>query len=480
MSKGTEDAVCSVPMVSRAGNAALSRWVFLRHLRQHRRENALICLVLVLGLVFYTVYGTWSHQVSAPAGVQVARFNLLADAVIYVPNWAERGLAPEISLPEVLSDRRLAKAFFGHPLQRIIPSVLRPQYVRPIEELIYVSEALVMSKGGTVKAWGVPGPSDLSGLQNSLVVSSGRWLEGGTELMVSDWLLTVYSAQLGDLLSFRYIRGAELKERQTEGVIVGVYSATHDMMPQVIMSETHLQQLTGFTEPNTVLVWERPLPRHEAILPVPGQQVSEFSLPQFRDMLGEGLAPTRMPTLGELRPGTYHRLTQDVQDVLPYGLMIDDTIRYRGAGDPALGQLYSNSVIKLAPITGLIFLSLTISLTVMMSIIVIDNRRTLGVYRVLGVSPSQLRVLYVGQVTVLGLGATVAGVAIFFLLRPLLRQVLGYDLVFDPGVIGIWFVALAFMAWWSSHVAVALFQSTDIDGLLKGRLDFDWWSIIRI
>ncbi len=454
-------------------------WVFWRHFWQHRRENLFVLLILTLGFLFYIVYGAWTTAVSSPAAVEIEPPIIPADVMVRVPAWTEQVAAPNMDPMRLFEPARLQDAMHNHPLVEVIGPIYRPkEFPSPVRAVVPALSVPVMTPGGTTEIWGVEDWAEP--LEKSLELQQGRWPGAAGEIAVHIGFAQRTGVGPGSELSLLFIPSDELVEEKRHVTVVGVYGGEFDLLPELMAPLVDVQELTHLSRPNLVLAWSQPVPDHIVETGPPQNETRRYPMPQLEDLLGQGLRGVRLPTIGWLPPGDLHPVAQEAQFLLPFGLMVDDQIYINGSTATGVLPLYTGIAVRVSPITLLIFLSEGIALTVVLALVVVDRQRLLGTYRVLGLSGGQLRRLYFLQVVGVGLVATVLGVALFWAVRAPLQSALGMEPELAPLTIGLWLLAVLTFALWSGHVAGSLYETTDIDSLLRANFAFDWWSIVRL
>ena len=466
-------------MVTTKGSSkrTLSLWALRRHLWEHRRENLFILAILAMGFLFYAVYSSWAGQMGMPEGVTMETLALPADMVLEVPQWTT-GTGPPYNPAALLEQGHLHDQFRRDRLYQIMPRRLRPRFENPVTGLLAVASSLARTSGGTVEVWGVE--QGWSSIEGAFPLASGRWPESISEVAVHASFLDKTGLEVGDKMTLLFPVSRAVTHWQTHPVIVGAYEGDYHVMPQaVIVGGETLRSSTGY-KPNLYLVWAKDLP-DIITYDRAGNVDLVYRQPQLADMVDGGLPPTRLPIVGVLPENSeYHPMARSALSSLPHATLIDDTPRSDGLPERGIVPLYRTMVLKLSPMASLIFISITIALTVVLAMVISDRQPMLGVFKILGVDGRQLRWLYFMQVLLLGLAASLLGLLLFHALKPTLDSHLGFDVSIARGALNMWGVALVFFGLWASHVAGVLFASGQIDSLLREGYELDWWSIIRI
>jgi len=397
------------------GWLGIRSWVFWRHFWQHRRENLFIIAILTLGFLFYTVYGAWTSSVSSSEAVRVEPVRLPCDVLVRVPAWTEQVTTPDTDPSPLFTGDALTAAMRAHPLFQVIPPAYRPENVpSPVQALVRALAVPVMTTGGTVETWGVEAWD--KPLHDAFRLVDGRWPQAHHEAVVHSRFARRTGVDPGATLTLMYIPPDKLLEERTRVTIVGVFDGEYDVTPEILLPLPSLQKLAHLTRPNVYLAWSEFIPDHVVETGPPANETLRWPLPQLEDLLGSGLEAVRLPTIGRLPPREYHPLASQAQFLLPFGLTVDDDIYINGSPGTEVHALYRGITIKVSAITLLIFLSQGIAVTVVLAIVVVDRQRLLGTYKVLGLSSRQLRWVYFLQVAVVGLGATMLGGFVFWLL----------------------------------------------------------------
>jgi len=440
-------------------------WAFSRHFWMHRRENLFVLIILAMGFLFYNIYGTWSAATASTEEVDVRPLELPAGVVAQVPHWVTK---LQVTSPSDVFDMAyLRRETYRRwrEVHRTYPKTFQP----PVDEVLGILEVPVLSACGSVSAWGLPDPS--SRILDSFPLVAGRWPAKPGEVAIYSSFGEAVGRGVGTEVTLQYVRMPEYQLAETSASVVGLFEGQYDIMPEVVVVDRQLQELTNIVEPNLFLAWGKEVPDMVITSPPPGSTVEVYRTPPLEELVGTGLEPIRMPVmLGYDPPG----------GLFPFGMTINDRVRVNGGFEQGLRPLFEGTAIRIWPLMLLIFMSQGIALTVVLAIVVVDRQRTLGVYKVLGVDKGQLRQMYFLQLFIVGLAATVVGGLLFFVLRPLLMVQLGLSLAIQPGTMVLWLFAILVFATWAGHVAASLFATTDIDSLLKVAFNFDWWSIVRI
>jgi len=452
-------------MKNKRSNRRLQIWAFSRHFWMHRRENLFVLVILTMGFLFYTIYGTWIATTSSPEGLDVEPLRLPAEVAAQVPYWVT-GL--EVPSPRtVFESAYLSQETFARwrKSQGTFPAV----FETPVDEVVEVLEVPVLGSCGMVSAWGLRESSNR--LSSALPLVAGRWPVKTGELAIHVSCATAAGQGMGGELTLQYIPMPDNRAATLTGQVVGIFEGDYDVMPEIVVVASDLEELTNINAPNLFLAWSRGVPDRVMQRPWPYSTAAVYRTPPLSELVGTGLAPIRMPAMLRYEPvGAY----------FPFGMTINDRVRVDGGVEQGLRPLFEGLAARVWPLTLLIFLSQGIALTVVLAIVVVDRQHTLGIYKVLGVDKGQLRQLYFLQVLMVGLFATALGSGIFFALRPLFFAHLGLALLIHPGTMVLWLLAVLLFATWAGHVAASLFASTEIDSLLKVTFNLDWWSIVRL
>ncbi len=451
-------------------------WIFRRHLWQHWRESAIIFLVLLSGFLFYTFYGSWSGAVASP-DEGISALSLPADVMLEIAHWAAQMQEPDLSPAAYAADDFLRQRIDDRGLWGGIPTAHRPaQLPRLVRESLGAVSAPIMTGAGTVDMWGISGvPLEL---EASLPLVAGRWPEDASEAAVHESLANGGGVVLGErtpLVGMQVLQGST---REVPVEVVGVFRGEHDIYPRVMVLSETAAELLGGGEENLLLLWEQKVEPIEVEM-IDGTMRYEF--PGLSEVLRGFSWSTRVPTIEAFDTHEdLDSLTARLGVTLPFGMLVEGRVRVHGSAEIGIRAMYMRLGERLAPVTLMILLSQVVALTVILAIIVVDRQRTFGAYKVLGLSVSQVRRLYFGHVLVIGVTAGVLGFIIFNLTAGFMEDLMGFDFEMPLLSIGLWGLIVLLLSAWCAHIAGALFESTDIDSLLREAYEFDWWSIVRM
>ncbi len=453
-------------------------WVFGRHLQRHWGESAIIFVVLLSGFLFYAFYGSWSEATVSTADVDIAPLRIPSDIILEVDHWALGVEAPDLSPSQYITESYLHQGFKEHELWTRLPTAYRPTVLPPLVESSVEGISLpVMSQGGTVIMWGLPNVPEQ--LEASLQLIDGRWPENHSEIAVHVGFASrtgLIQGEETELVGQRVLSGEGLR---LSVEVVGSFQGDYDVFPEIITTVSTATRLTGTDSGNLLLLWSEEVEPVEVHSPVTGETTS-YELPQLPDLLLGMRWGTRAPTVGSFIEADLFSSAVAAGRILPYGIMVEGRARVDGSEEMGLRGMYTRLGGRLASVTMMIFLLQAVALTVILSIVVVDQQRAFGTYKVLGVSPGQVSLVYFLQVVLTGVLAGVSGIIIFRLLAPAFGDVVGFELRMPGRSMVLWYIAILAMSLWCGHLARSLFETTEIDSLLRENYEFDWWSLVRM
>jgi len=325
--------------------------------------------------------------------------------------------------------------------------------------------------------WGLPSVSD--NLAESLPLLSGRWPEGTEEISIHREFADRSGLGVGEETS---LAAMQAPGKITSGVtaeVVGVFGGTHDIYPEVLSSAGFAQQLAGGVS-NLALLWAREVEPIEVESPM-SPEVRTYRMPQLADLFEGFRWGTRAPAVEEFADTRdLHPSAARAGRTIPYGMLVQGRARIDGGEEPGLRGMYGGLGARLAQATLMIFFSQAVALTVILAIVVVDRQRTFGAYKVMGLASGGVWRLYFAQVLLTAAAAGVTGLLLFRLLAGVFGTMLGFTLHLPVLSVVLWGAAALALSVWSAHLASSLFDTTDIDSLLRETYDFDWWSLVRL
>lgn len=448
-------------------------------MQQHWRESLTIFLVLLFGFLFYTLYGSWSQAAASFEQVDGAPVRLPADVLLQIEHSAAQMAEPDLSAGQFLSESYLEQRFVQHELwDRRMPRALRPDKPpSPVGESVAGVSIEVMSAAGTATLWGLPEiPSQLC---ESLPLREGRWPDDAGEIGVHRKFAAAAGLRVGDETEVLALQSPQNRISRATVRVVGLFGGAHDVYPQMMSTSQMSSQLAG-SRSNLALLWSREVEPVEVESPM-SPDPTVYQMPQLVDLFEGFRWGTRAPAVGEFDDTTdLHHNAVRAGKTVPYGTLVEGRARIDGEEEVGLPGMYAGLGARLAPVTLMIFLSQAVALTVILAIVVVDRQRTLGAYKVMGLAPGQVWKMYFLQVLVTGVAAGLAGLALFSATAGVFGDFLGFALRLPAMSVGLWGAAVVGLSVWCGHLASSLFDTTEVDSLLREAYDFDWWSLVRL